>query len=413
MKSYRELADKVFERRDKYLVARKRKRKKIIKRTSATACALVVVLGISSLHLDWFKPDVNDKTTIYSQTNPQYNADKEYTVSILEVPTTTTTTKHVTTQKTTPISIDIPKLTIPIYNPLTTTTKPIEYFKYEKNADFRYYMGWTVQDWLVEGDIVHIMTKMNYVVLDTNTGVCIRSMSFSSIASKMRIVEDELWVSLQKARVINVYDKETLELKRQIQLEHTIKDFDVCDNYIVYADESFGGYSGVYRYDVNTKATVAIPDLTGKTDDSQLFREPSVLVNAQDGLVYVGESGCLYYIDLETLEFRKGRNMAGTNIKSRMYLCKGYVYWGRYKLHATTMDVNKTYLKTNRAGILYTDGRYTVHTDGVYNALYKTSLYMDLSSVDCGAMMTKSGNLVVVRDSMMTDGVVYIVKDAL
>lgn len=101
MRSYRELADRVFERRDNYLVARKRKRKRIIKRVSATSCALFVALGAGVLLRHIVNQDTvpSDNSTVYSQTNPHHDASNNSN-PFIEVPTTTTTTTTTTTKTT-------------------------------------------------------------------------------------------------------------------------------------------------------------------------------------------------------------------------------------------------------------------------------------------------------------------------
>lgn len=424
MKSYREIADKVFERRDKYLVAKKLKKKKIIKRTGAAFCALVVLLGISAWHLGWFGVD---RIRGSSQSNLPYG-DSQGILNTVEITSSTTTTTKATTtkdavlkttqsQKTTQ-TIYVPKLTIPRpLSPLDTTTrKGTEWLDYTKGACLELEYSVPV-DWATEGDLVHIaFKKARYVCIDATSRKVIKNVVLPSTPSNMRIIGEEIWVSFPALKKIIVYNKSDVSMKRGIDLAYEPLRFDVYGDYLVYCVGE--QYMRVYRYNLSTQSLDVI-ETNGKYHQAGGYRfgEGEVLINSDENVFYVGEAKStgdkLYCYDLETLELKSyyetDPKWADINKYKQMYICEGKLYWSKFCMDATDVSkVERTYSGFNSSGMVYVDERYVINIVGIYVRNGKQLHYLNMQSSTKGAVITESGHLIVIEN-----GAVYIVRNLL
>lgn len=402
MKSYRELADKIFERRDKYLVARKRKRKKIAKRASATVCALVVVLGISAWHLDWIKPNVNDKTTVYSQTNPQYGASNHYT--IIEIPLFPTThpipEEDITSNTTTQL---IPPTKEHSSTSNNTTQNLDKYYQYSLASAYS-----DIVDYCVDGDIIQLLLKSPdmYMEIDSNTGEITRQIYLPYSPSEMQIIGDELWISYPMEHKIVVYNNNSsiMTVKEEYFLEflaeemEAVKSFDVYGDYIVIAEDL-----NVYRYNVKTKEVIR---LNYQGNVLTAFCGADIVIDRNTGLLYVGESGNtgakLYCADVETFEIKSRYvhpiNSGGLdNYIRKVYIRNDGVYWGGFKFALD--DVSKLLKKYetkeyNGYGTHYVDDRFVVTCEGFFDRLTGEVLWKKTMRASYSvALVTESGNV--------------------
>ncbi len=377
MKSYRELADKIFERRDKHLVARKLKRKKIIKRVSATACALVVLLGISAWHLGWFE---SNEPTVHTQSGEHYYGENSH-LSEFEIQLTTT---KPTTKKTTNVVEQISESTTITTQPKYTTTTT---FHYEYKIDDS---GTRVMH--VDGDNVHYIFNGVYHILDTNTGRYIKQIALPARPDDMVYRNGEIWVSYPTLCTVLVYDYETFEIRRTIELEHPVTDFDVYGDYLIYAATE-RNKSYIYRYNMLTGellyfvADIYQDNKTGWRWSEDEFAEPGILVDETRKYVYVGESGSsscgIFCFDIDTMEQVMYHWVHGEimNSSNQMFLIGDRLYWGQCEFDAddiSTILWGQQFKVVRR--LQRVDERFIYVGDEVYDRITKEMVYVNRSS---------------------------------
>ena len=133
MKSYREIADSVFERRDQYVIAQ-HKKKQIITRVTATvgSVALVSLAGFALFKNDAFHDapliSVSDTTTTVTNTPTKIGDTTDATAPTTDggivAPTTPTTSVSVPSQTTTPSKTQSPTVTTAPSKSQPPTTTP-------------------------------------------------------------------------------------------------------------------------------------------------------------------------------------------------------------------------------------------------------------------------------------------------
>ena len=410
MKSYREIADKVFERRDKYLVAKKRKKKKIIKRTSATVCALVVLLGISAWHFGWF----NRTFRVFTQTDTKYLMDNEKDDT--ELSSSPTTDLSTTCKTTAPALDETTQTSTHITSQMATTThstggvthtvsqwKPVSFIKTLSEHKYKIPTNGNAVDWVEENNILYIVfTKPNrYMAIDTSTGAVIKDVALDYVPAEIHLFGNELWVSYPSLKAIKIYNKNSFGLVREIGFEHEVGHFDVCGDFIVYSEKS--SWSQVFKYNVKTKEYRTVNVAT-----DNIFSRPYVLVDQTSKMLYIGENGggaSLYCFDFDTLELKSRFFIGYIANEHKMILNGGNIYWGDKRFDAT--DVSKA-LCAYEAGreVFYANADYVITDKGIYNQKDGQKIVEKGAKYTFSmAIINSSGNLVVGGD-----GCIYVVS---
>ena len=388
MKNYRELADSVLERRDNYLAARRKKRKRIIRCTGAACCIAVVVLGISSWRFGWLEGEIftNNPSEYYGSlgSTPSGSVDIELddTTSATTVDTTPPTSVTITTKPNADIST-LGKL-----------------YGGERIASYGFEGGEYVVGWDSAGDTVYMLIGKSdrCIAVDTNTGEILCELNLNKKATAIRVVGDEVWICVPSWKSIMIYNKDTLALVRQIKLSTEAVSFDAGKRYLVYTDSEQGGK--LYRYDLTTGECI-------KTSSVGYYK-PELVIDEKNGFIYVGDSasmgGKVYCLSLETLAVRTRYikdHYGYCNTQRRMILTDDGLYWGAYKLDPDNiLSVLMTYGKSNQQGMLSGNERLTILTSGVYDS----STGGQIIAFDSGcfswsmAEITASGNAVFAYD---------------
>ena len=247
------------------------------------------------------------------------------------------------------------------YTPLGEKEKGVGYYTYELDG--------TIIDWFVEGEVVHTIFEDDnrYSIFDTVSGEIISDYELSDRPAEIHNRENELWISYPDLQCIKIYDKQSVEVKNTIDLQHTVSSFDVYGDYIIYTEDD--QHVKGYRYNLKTEKTDII-----KPDVGFSFYYADVLVNNKLGLVYICDSystgSKVFCYDIETLElkskFRKD-NYGYANRKRRSFLVGDSLYWGEFKIDPT--DVSKIiaqYTGAYDAGMLHVDELFVATTNGIY-----------------------------------------------
>ncbi len=127
MKNYRDIANTIFERRDRYVAAQKKKKQRWIRvSASVVSCALVALMGFELVNGSWFRhePAVTDRVVYPSSTVPgaEVTTDSAETIptNSTTVPTQPDDTSHGGTQGSTTLPTQTTTIT-----PSTQTTASI------------------------------------------------------------------------------------------------------------------------------------------------------------------------------------------------------------------------------------------------------------------------------------------------
>ena len=404
MKSYRELAEKVFERRDKYLAARKKRKKKIIKRTSAALAALVVMFAISAYHLEWFKPDEQMETPTIHVTPGEdyYGPNSNHSGFEILLPT---------------MPPEPEETTIPQTQWQTEPSTKKIWTTYSVPTTFHYVSEITdsgVRVMYVDGDDVHFVYNGKYNVIDTNTAKYRREHILPARPAKMLYRNGEIWASYPTLNAIYIYDYNTFGLKRTIKTPHPVSNFDWYGDYLVYATTTFNDH--VYRYNMVTGELLCFESsgqYTAYTADK--FTEPGILIDQSNGWVYVGESGttscgifCFNILTMEELMYRN-THAEFTNGSTYMALMDGKLYWSGCEFDADNLS---SLLWKKGGRLLRVDERFVYSCGGeVYDRVTKKLVYDDTSYrhevLPTLCAVTASGNSFKYYDSSL-QGIAYL-----
>lgn len=297
----------------------------------------------------------------------------------------------------------------------TTTTPSEEEGGDEEELEYYYYATeGTLKDWLCIGDIVYyIFYDPSYIIaMDSSSCSVLFEDELSGCPERIKLINDELWISYSNTKRIIIYDKNTFAEKRTILLNFNIHSFDVYNDYLYYSlsDE----YATVCRYNLKTMENMAI---SGKGNPEVCFYNPDIVVNKDLKLLYVSESGnsksAVKCYDAETLELKSEFvfQFNGFNNNSRKtFLVGDYYYWGNFKLKASDVSsVFRFYHGNYKSGMLYVDEKYVITKSGFYennsippsqgNTTDESISPMNLEY--SSAVITKSENMLIYQEKII------------
>ena len=233
-----------------------------------------------------------------------------------------------------------------------------------------YDVGGNIVDWEAEGDTVYVITKWNnrLIAIDSESKSSPCYASLDGVPSEMNITDDSIYVALPTLKRIDVFSKSDCKRISSYSFEHEISSFCVDGVYIYYADNE--GWCHVYRKNLVTHKVVKI------TQNNSLFHEPKLLLNKEDGILYIGEANytgsILYYYDAETLNFKSKflKNNHGIDNKTREIFHVGdNVYWGSYCFSDTNAEEIKCeFGAPNTGSMLYASQSAVFTEEGIFNA---------------------------------------------
>lgn len=260
--------------------------------------------------------------------------------------------------------------------PPTPTLEPIE-VPQEEESFYRYETVGNVRDCVTEKDLIYVIfyDEPGYMAISSDTGKILKNVNLQDNPGEIHIVDNELWISYPDAKCIRIYDKETFEEKRTIQLTRAIFSFDLYRDYLFYATAETADW--VSRYDMATGEEVNF-------SNGFLF-EADVLVNPEEQLVYVGESGTtggIYCYNLETLELQSryihinyGTEYGFMSFTRSMFLVDGGVYWADFRFDAKDLSrVEARFLNEENGGMVYVDEDFVVTMKVAYYRADQTYL---------------------------------------
>ena len=233
-----------------------------------------------------------------------------------------------------------------------------------------YDVGGNIVDWAVENDIIYVITKWNnhLTVINSTSRTALCYASLAAVPSEINITEDRIYVALPSLKRIDVFSKNDCQLISSYSFEHEVSSFCVDGVYIYYADNE--GWCHVYRKNLVTHKVIKI------TQNNSLFHEPKLLLNKEDGILYIGEANytgsVLYYYDAETLNFKSKfvKNNYGIYNKTReIFHVDDNVYWGSYCFSDTNAEEIKCEFGTpNTGSMLYASQSAVFTEEGIFNA---------------------------------------------
>ncbi len=353
-------------------------------------------------------------STTASTTTATHNSSSTSSTSTLgsiSSTTTTVTQKSTTTTKSTPI-FNYPSATaIPIIRPYGDLVIP------SGTAYFKIALPGTMVDWLIKDDLIYSVFKAEncFMLVNAETGQVVLKKALPGVPGEVHLIGNEIFISLTQLKCIKVYSADTMEELRTLNFEHTVHSFDFYNDYVIYAET--GQFAKVFRYNMVTNETEQIVHRKIKT-----FSNPDILVDAESGTFYLGESGStgseLFLYEIETLTAERWYSSGGygrDNEVRRILMDDEYVYWGGVKLqhnlqekhiyiNRVAMD-NYSYPTDEANGILHITDNYVVTTDGIHLKSTDKQIVAadwDYRPGDCEAVgITKSEHFMMTKGNHM------------
>ena len=196
-----------------------------------------------------------------------------------------------------------------------------------------YYLDGNVVNWVSEGDLLYVITSGNnrLVMIDTATMVPVYNTSLAAVPAELNIIGDEVYISLPDLCKIEIFSKADGTKKSSLSFEHEVSSFCLDGDTIYYTEHD--QHCEIFKKNLVTGNTERI----GST-----FYFPKILLNKEDNILYIGESGstgsAIYYYDPDTLE-RKSKfekdNYGITNHTREIFHVGDMIFWGNYCLSDT------------------------------------------------------------------------------
>ena len=394
MKSYDEIANSVFERRDEYVANKKRKKRIIISIITPIICCCVVLItsfglwksGIFSNNIPVLdnsqnafdnsnnnssldnnqnssanssnsssNPSNNSSTQTQNefipnnnssentQTNNNHQSGQDNSANNND----TTTSDNTETNNNNSENIDNgvlekaspQEMLVPVNMKLFGSDKVKEEnnSKTTKATVVLYQLDGDVVNWTTENDFLYVITSGNnrLVIINSKTMMAVSNIPLAGVPAEMNLIGDKIYISLPDLCRIDIFSKSNFTKTSSLHFEHEVSSFCVDGNYIYYSEHD--QHCKVYKKNITTnKSTQILPD-RGFT-----FYQPKLYLNKQNNILYIGETGhtgsTLYYFDAKTLQLKSlfRKNDYGIMNHTRdIFLIENEVFWGNYRLSAT------------------------------------------------------------------------------
>ena len=262
---------------------------------------------------------------------------------------------------------------------------------YETQLSEGYYKE--IVNYASDGDSVYVLlTPGRLVEINSNTGQIVKDAPLSPEPKDMRVYGNEIWVSFGSERVIGIFDKSSFDLIRTIVLPLEVHSFDVSGDCIFYAESDY--IANMYRYNMTTGAN-------DRFSGDWRMVNPKLLVNAEDNRVYATQSTSIIVFDMDTLAQIDGisKPIGESGVSKKMVLYGNSLYWDKYKMNDTDLDVNKKYatVKDASCSVLSVSKNYINASNGIYDRSSLEWLISLPNSHKSMTVVTSSGNIVILR----------------
>ncbi len=223
-------------------------------------------------------------------------------------------------------------------------------------------LGTQITDWVLGDELYVISGSRNELYfINSETNTIEETIVLGARPTDLALKGDKLYVALYTSQQIAVIDIHTRTLVKSISTTGVPYSIVPYQDSIIYAE--YDQWCNVFRVDTNTGVNTKLK--CGK------FCEPSIAVNEDAGILYIGESGSsgadLYYYDLNTDQYSITNREYGFSFPERKI-----VYYGNYVYYAgkqfDPFDVTKIEGEFSDAGSIFgVKGDLAYFSNGVYS----------------------------------------------
>lgn len=186
---------------------------------------------------------------------------------------------------------------------------------------YTYELNCIINNWVSVGDYVYaVTTSPNELwVFNSATMTSVANIPLPDKPAEIQIEDNTIMISFPNLKSIKFYDKNSYDLISSIDLPNVVSSFVIYNGFVYYTEDDQICF--IYRTQITTKETVNVP-----ANNYATFYFPKLLLNKQDNLLYViesGSDGCrVYYYNLSDLtlnsvtpgnDFNNGYNNGSRN----------------------------------------------------------------------------------------------------
>lgn len=200
-----------------------------------------------------------------------------------------------------------------------------------------YTLDGDVVNWTTENDHLYVITSGNnrLVIIDSKNMCPVYNTPLSGVPAEMNIVGDKIYISFPDLCRIDIFSKSNCQKESSIYFDHEVSSFCVDGDTIYYSEHD--QWCHVYKKNLTTGNLTMV-----KNSSNNLFYYPKLLLNKEDGILYIGESkssgNAIYYYSASSLmlkSFFKKDNYGITNHTREIFHIGDEIFWGNYHLSDT------------------------------------------------------------------------------
>ena len=272
--------------------------------------------------------------------------------------------------------------------------------------DFGYFTyNGTYQDMAIIGDIVYSIYQgqNTLVVYDSKNLKLLANVSLPDTPNEIQAKDNQIFISFPNLKYVGVYSTTTYEQVSRISVDYRVDSFFLAGA-IIYYTELYSGY--IYKANVNGFGLdVQVIN--------QAFQNPKIAINADAGIMYIGECGdggaSLYYYELGQKKMVSAYKRGGKGISNpfkSLFVLGDYVYWGGMKFDAKNAENPLAEYSTGKK-MYFANDKYIAVDDIIFdiNTYQPIIQFVELNYV----AITESENLVLdIRDATLPHKVIII-----
>ena len=201
-----------------------------------------------------------------------------------------------------------------------------------------YSLDGDVVNWKTENDLIYVITRGNnrLVVIDAKSMSPVCNVPLAGVPAEINFVGDTVCVSLPDLCRIDVFAKAGCAKVETLFFDHEVSSFCFDGDFVFYSEHD--QHCRVFRKNLVTGELVSI-----EGEGYRSFYQPKLLFNAEDRILYIGETGSsgstLFYFDGDTLQqksaFRKN-DYGIMNHTREIFHIGDEIFWGSYRLSDTS-----------------------------------------------------------------------------
>lgn len=315
--------------------------------------------------------DISDMTTVPNSSTPTANPTKNAgTVNKSGNQTTAAAPINTSKKAETPVSNILSPAknqnsssnasSSPQSSVTTTTTN-------QQSEGYVFSMKATIKNWVADGNIVYTITSSpnELWVLNVATMKTITTIDLPGSPAEIQLDNDQILISYPTLQSIIYYNKSNFEETKSIDLPHVVSSFAIYNGYVYYSEDD--QWCSIFRTNLS--------DTTQTATIGTYYYFPKLLINKNDNLLYVIESGTtgskVHYFNLSDLKLQSETSGYGySNITRYAYFDGQYLYAMNFKIDKTNADHivgEYIYNKDYWDGVTFANDKYIITENALYS----------------------------------------------